>query len=75
MKNLGGLEYEFCIAVSIEGHMQCFFSKPGSGLGVKFIFRVYQKYCIGVCFLVLLPKCMNCIFDAFFGHGIIGILI
>ena len=25
MKNLGGLEYEFSIAVSIEGHMQCFF--------------------------------------------------
>ena len=33
-KSLDGLEFEFCIAGSMEGsiYLQCF-SKPGSGLG------------------------------------------
>ena len=32
-KSLDGLEYEICIAGSIEGHIFAMFFEPGSGLG------------------------------------------
>ena len=38
-KSWDGLEYELCIAGSIEGHIFAMFLKPGSSLGSQMHFR------------------------------------
>ena len=62
--------YEFCIADIVDGHIFAKFFKASFRFGELSVFSAsiswIRLYCIGFCYLVLLSKRMNCIFDATF---------